>query len=277
MRFVPLLLLWVGVVFAFSTDAPRKKDIDLPSEMYLFAWPLVMTYLTRQSMFYCPDNIMMPMPVFPNPNVTAIVKPNVDTLYDACWINHQKADDLILTIPDTTNGLYFLFPLMDAWTNVVDCPGWRTTGKAETTVLIRGPNSTTEPAEGEFDMVIDSPTAMAYLLGRTNVEDQNNLLPTQQQLFSYDLDHTRLVGATSLSPGGFAKERGGRGGRPLGKTNPVDQIFSLSPEEYFNTFATLMVTNPPLMPQDAVMVAAMQAQYGLTAGEACEGWQFMFD
>lgn len=91
--------------------------------MYLYGWPLVMSSLTRKSMFYLPPNIMLPLPVFPNPNLTAIVKPNVDTLYDACWIDHTRVDELTLTIPDTTDGLYYLFPLMDAWTNIVASPG----------------------------------------------------------------------------------------------------------------------------------------------------------
>jgi hypothetical protein len=95
-----------------SVSYARNLDLDTATELYLFSWPLVMTHLTRKSMFYCPDNRMMPLPVFPNPNLTAIVKPNVDTLYDACWIDHTKADDLLLTIPNTEDGLYFLFPLM---------------------------------------------------------------------------------------------------------------------------------------------------------------------
>lgn len=88
------------------------KSSSISTELYLYSWPLIMSRLTRKSMFYCPDNRMMPLPVFPNPNLTAIVRPNVDTLYDACWIDHTKEEDLLLTIPNTEEGLYFLFPLM---------------------------------------------------------------------------------------------------------------------------------------------------------------------
>lgn len=250
------VLLGCACALAYSTFPDHHgAEMATPTEMYLYAWPLVMTSLTRQSMFYCPDNRMMPLPVFPNPNLTAIVKPNVDTLYDACWINHEKAADLTLSIPDTTEGLYFLFPLMDAWTNVVQCPGWRTTGKGATTVLIRGPNSTSNPAEGEYDVVINSPTSIAYLLGRTNVEDQSNLLPTQKQLFSYE-----------LSVDTYSDDILSKGGSDVGKTNPVEKIFSMSPADFFNTFAELMKTNPPIMPQDEDIVSKMRSQYGLVPG-----------
>jgi hypothetical protein len=39
------------------------EDMDTATEMYLYAWPLVMSSLTRKSMFYLPDNIMLPLPV----------------------------------------------------------------------------------------------------------------------------------------------------------------------------------------------------------------------
>jgi hypothetical protein len=76
--------------------------------------------------------------------------------YSACWIDHTKQDQLELIVPDTIEGLYYLFPLMDAWTNIVASPGWRTTGKGAIKVLIRGPFcNATEPSEGEYDLVCD--------------------------------------------------------------------------------------------------------------------------
>lgn len=216
-------------------------------------------------MFYCPDNRMMPLPVFPNPNLTAIVKPNVDTLYDACWIDHNKADDLLLTIPNTEEGLYFLFPLMDAWTNIVESPGWRTTGKKETKVLIRGPFATSpEPDPTLYDLLIQSPTSMTYLLGRTNVANQSDLRPTQEQLFSYDfgpLNEKRTVAASSSSPAvGLPSELS------LTKGNTVDEIFAMSPREYYELFTRLLVDNPPIYPQDDDIVKRMGEEFGMVPG-----------
>ena len=124
-----LLLILFSATSLYAADLGNIKksfELNTAAEMYLYAWPLVMTNLTRVKMDYLPDNLMLPLPVFPNPNLTAIVKPNVDTLYDAGWINHEKMDELVLTVPDTNDGVYYLFPLLDAWTNIVDTPGWRT-------------------------------------------------------------------------------------------------------------------------------------------------------
>ncbi len=142
-------------VSTYTSDSKNfSAEMSASSEMYLYAWPLIMSYLTRRQMFYLPDNLMLPLPVFPNPNLTAIVKPNVDTLYDAGWINHEKAEELTLTIPDTNHGLYYLFPLMDAWTNIVASPGWRTTGKNAQTILIKGPFSNTADDPELHDLII---------------------------------------------------------------------------------------------------------------------------
>jgi hypothetical protein len=237
--------------------------LDISTELYLYSWPLVMTFLTRKSMFYCPDNRMMPLPVFPNPNLTAIVKPNVDTLYDACWIDHTKADDLLLSIPNTEDGLYFLFPLMDAWTNIVESPGWRTTGKEETKVLIRGPfASSPEPDPSLYDLIIHSPTTMTYLLGRTNVANQSDLRPTQEQLFSYEFGPLNQR-STSASPAaaGFTSDL------TLSKKNTVDEIFAMSPREYYELFTRLLVENPPIFPQDDDIVRRMGEEFGMFPGQ----------
>ncbi len=240
-------------LFNSANSMKSKVEMDIATEMYLYAWPLVMTSLTRKSMLYLPPNIMLPLPVFPNPNLTAIVKPNVDTLYDACWIDFSKSEDLVLKIPDTSDVLYYLFPLMDAWTNILNSPGWRTTGKAAQNILLRGPFSNeSDPLPEEYAMFIKSTTNTAYLLGRTNVADQTNLKPTQQQLFSYKLTHD---GTSNLNE------------VPSDKSNPKEEIFAMSAQDFFTTFSELLVNNPPILPQDEVIIQKMAAEFGLVAGE----------
>ncbi len=182
----------------------------------------------------------------------------MDTLYSACWIDHEKAVELVLTVPDTSDGVYYLFPLMDAWTNIVDSPGWRTTGKEEINVLIQYQHADTLPVNvSDYDLVIESPTSIAYLLGRTNVADQSNLRPTQEQMFSYHLTHD----ADS------SRDKNSKSDHGVGKSNPVDIIFSMTTRDFFNTFADLMITNPPILPQDEAIVNKMQVEYNLIAGE----------
>lgn len=102
---------------------------------------------------------------------------------------------------------------------------------------------------------------MAYLLGRTNVADQNNLKPTQQQLFSYKL---------TKNSNSFAQEVSEDVTDPssvVGKSSPKEEIFNMTARDFFTTFADLMLTNPPALPQDEDIVSRMASEYGLVAGQ----------
>lgn len=129
-------------------------------------------------------------------------------------------------------------------------------------VLIQGPFSNAS-VDGKYDVVIKSTTGTAYLLGRTNVADQENLKPTQTQMFSYKLSTVK----NNFSP----SEDGKPPIPPINRKTPVEKIFSMNVKEFFETFAELMVSNPPVLPQDINIVTLMKAEYGLTAGEP---WQF---
>lgn len=50
------------------------------------------------------------------------------------------------------------------------------------------------------------------------------------------------------------------------ESNPVDIIFSMTTRQFFTTFADLMITNPPILPQDEVIVNKMEVEYNLIAG-----------
>lgn len=100
---------------------------------------------------------------------------------------------------------------------------------------------------------------MAYLLGRTNVADQNDLRPTQEQLFSYHLTKNTATDSEEQK-------------QQLGKSNPKEEIFNMTARDFFTTLADLMVTNPPALPQDEDIVSRMASEFGLVAGQ--EGWQY---
>jgi hypothetical protein len=150
--------------------------------------------------------------------------------------------------------------LMDAWTNIVASPGWRTTGKNAQSILIKGPFSNTTDDPELYDLIIRSPTSMAYILGRTNVPNPDHLKPTQKQMFSYRLipnDWTPPA-TTEVAP-------------PLPEvtshSNPVEDIFTMEAREYYTLFAKLMITNPPILPQDTEIVSRMSSLFGLIPGQ----------
>ena len=88
--------------------------------------------------------------------------PNADTLYTTTWIDVSK-EPWVLSIPDM-RGRYFLFPMLDGWTNVFQVPGKRTTGTKAQKYAITGPGwSGTLPA-GVTEY--KSPTGLVWVLGR---------------------------------------------------------------------------------------------------------------
>ena len=128
-------------------------------------------------------------------------------------------------------------------------------------------------------MVMQSPTNTVYLLGRTNVVDQHDLRPTQEQMFSYrlkprmdaavaDLDSAESKSRTKsyTLKSGWSKREGSD------DPTTVEIIFAMDAEQFFNTFAEMMVLNPPVLPQDEDIVRRMFEEYGLVAGKT--GWQY---
>ena len=92
----------------------------------------------------------------------SVTAPNADTLYTLTWLDVSK-EPWILSIPDMKDR-YFLFPILDGWTNVFQVPGKRTTGTKAQKYAITGPGWTGTLPAGVTEY--KSPTAMVWLLGR---------------------------------------------------------------------------------------------------------------
>ena len=72
--------------------------------------------------------------------IKTVTAPNADTLYTIAWLDVSK-EPWIVSIPDM-KGRYFLFPMLDGWTNVFQVPGKRTTGTKAQKYAITGPGWT---------------------------------------------------------------------------------------------------------------------------------------
>jgi hypothetical protein len=73
---------------------------------------------------------------YPNSSFRDVTAPNADTLYTTAFIDVGE-EPWVISIPDTKDR-YFLFPMLDGWTNVFQVPGKRTTGtKAQTYAVAR--------------------------------------------------------------------------------------------------------------------------------------------
>ena len=89
--------------------------------LYLYGFPLVVTEATHWG---ADDKTFQHLRTFPTDKVNKIVKMNNDTLYSTAWTQLARTPYLV-HIPKITER-YYLFPILDAYTNVVESIGTRT-------------------------------------------------------------------------------------------------------------------------------------------------------
>lgn len=146
------------------------EDFPAAIEAYTFLYPLVTMEMTRRVMtnVAAPTGNRGPMGQlikarsYPDASFRDVTAPNADTLYTTAWVDLAR-EPWILSLPDF-KGRYFLFPMLDAWTNVFQVPGTRTTGTGAQTYAITGPGwrGTLPAGVREYK----APTNMVWILGR---------------------------------------------------------------------------------------------------------------
>jgi hypothetical protein len=242
-------------------DEAREIAVDA----YVYGYPLVTMDMTRRVMTNvaepagtrAPMGTLVRMREYPDAAFRDVTAPNADTLYTTAWVDVGK-EPWVLSIPDA-NDRYYLFPMLDGWTNVFQVPGKRTTGTGPQKYAITGPNwSGTLPAGVKE---YRSPTAMVWLLGRIyctgtpedyaavhKMQDAVSLVP----LSSYGKPYTPARGRVDPSIDMHKSVR--------------DLVNAMTANEYFTLLAKLMVDNPPAA-ADAPMVARM-ARIGIVPGQS---------
>jgi hypothetical protein len=193
---------------------------------------------------------------YPTAEFRAVTAPNADTLYTTTWLDVSK-EPWVVGIPDM-KGRYFLFPMLDGWTNVFQVPGKRTTGTKAQKYAITGPGwSGTLPA-GVTEY--KSPTGMVWILGRIyctgTPQDYKEVHALQDQ-----------VSVVPLSSYGkpYKPEPGKVDPAVDAKTAVREQVNGMDATAYFKLFAELLKANPPVA-EDAPMVAKL-ATIGVVPGQ----------
>ena len=193
---------------------------------------------------------------YPTASFRDVTAPNADTLYTTAWIDVGK-EPWVLSLPDA-NDRYYLFPMLDGWTEVFQVPGKRTTGTGPQKYAITGPGWQGTLPEGVKEY--KSPTSIVWLLGRIyctgtpedyaavhKMQDAVSIVP----LSAYGKPYTPPPG--KVDPG-------------IDMKTPVrDQVNALSSAAYFSLLATLIKDNPAAE-ADAPMLEKM-ARLGIVPGQ----------
>jgi hypothetical protein len=242
----------------------EEEAFRLGTEAYIYGYPLVTMEMTRRVMTntVTPKDNHAPMGQFfnarsyPDASFRDVTAPNADTLYSFAWLDLAK-EAYVLSLPDE-DGRYFLIPMLDAWTNVFQVPGKRTTGTKAQTYAITGPGWKGTLPEGVTEL--KSPTSMVWILGRTYctgtpedykavhaIQDKYALVP----LSAYGKKYTPPVGKVDPS---------------IDMKTPVrEQVNKMDAGAYFKLLSALMANNPPAE-ADAPMVANL-AKIGIGPGK----------
>lgn len=146
------------------------EEFWLATDAYIYGYPLVTMEMTRRVITNVPaiEGTRGPMGQFiklrqyPDASFRDVTAPNADTLYTTAFIDVGN-EPWVLSIPDMKDR-YFLFPMLDGWTNVFQVPGKRTTGTKAQTYAITGPGwkGTLPAGVKEYK----SPTSIVWILGR---------------------------------------------------------------------------------------------------------------
>jgi len=237
-----------------TVDEQTKR---LAAEVYIFAYPLVLTDVTRQAQSArAPVNTFVHRRTLMDSSGANAQNPNADVLYSQAWLDLGK-EPIVLSIPDMKNH-YYLIALLDAWSNVAGSFGKRTIGTEKTDLAIVGPRWKGQLPAGVSE--VKSPTELAWLFGRVRPNDRNDLSAANKLQ-----DQIRVVPLSQFG------KRGGKAGAASTaagadtKGEPRDQVAAMDAATYFSRVAMLLPANPPSK-DDAPMVEKMK-RLGIVAGQ----------
>ena len=233
-------------------------------EAYLYFYPLVSMDITRKQLtnveraegISAPMNTFANIPAYPTADMRAVVRPNFDTLYSSGWLDLTK-EPVVASVPDT-GGRYYLFPMLDMWTDVFASPGWRTTGTQAANFLVTPPGWTGSVPEGMQQ--IKAPTPYVWIIGRTKTDGPPD----------YDAVHKIQAGYKITPLSGWGKSAEAVTGKVDPsvdmKTPPKIQVDTMSADKYFTYAAEVMKVNPPHI-TDEPIVARMK-RIGIEPGKS---------
>ena len=249
---------------AVKAAALEAEARAIAIESYVYAYPLVTMEMTRRVMTNvaeagenrAPMGQFLRKRSYPDASYRDVTAPNADTLYTTTWIDVSK-EPWILSLPDM-KGRYYLFPMLDGWTDVFQVPGKRTTGTKAQTYAITGPGWTGELPAGVTEY--KSPTGLVWILGRIYstgtpadykevhaLQDKISVVPLSAYGKPYTPPPATVDPAVDM------------------KTAVREQVDALDAAAYFKLFAELLKTNPPSA-EDAPMVAKL-AKIGIVPGQ----------
>src|SRR5215471_15980151 len=237
-----------GIPLAAGTDEGKApgaiEAIKNAVDAYIYGYPLVTFDMIRKQQTnvaapdaeHAPMGQMIKIRTYPAVDNHCCAAPNADTLYTEVWLDVSN-EPWVFSIPEMGDR-YYIMPMLDGWSEVVEVAGSRTTGGKAQVYAITGPGWSGALPKGVAQ--VKSPTGMVWILGRIYssgtpedyaavhaLQDKFSVVP----LSAYGKPYTPPQGR--VDPGIDMK------------TAVRKQVNDLDIDAYFNTLAELMKTDPP--------------------------------
>ncbi len=237
---------------------------DAAEKAYAYTYPLVSVEVTRRqstnvaapdpALGAVPMNQLGSLHLVPDAKFTAVVRPNVDTLYTSMFFDVAK-EPLVVNVPDM-GGRYHVFSIMDMWTDVDASAGPRTLGNVHGyQFALVGPrwHGAVPPGVHEYRL----PTDAGWMLGRIQLngrDDVPNVVAIQNRLSVVPLSayRTRYTPPlnTDLHPDWPSHQI------------VADYIRHLTPQQYWDLYYASLSHDQP-RPGDQPLLAQL-AKFGWT-------------
>ena len=255
------------VIFASSTTVaqnPLADENEIAFLAYQYALPLVLMDLTLKYTTNVNPSTGMGAPVnqffhVRTPTLAhdkTVVRMNVDTLYSYAFLDLSE-EPIIFSKPKTDR--YSSIAVYDAYSNIAEILGTGGIDNGSAAVYaIFGPDHAEKSVDIPMNAVrLDMPTNMVWIVTRTHY-DMNSLAEIHTEI----QDNLTFVplsqyGNTAYIPPGGSYD-------PAYDYVPIEKLFSLSIDEFFNAFNELSIQNPGT--DDDIPALTQFAQIGVGAG-----------
>lgn len=256
------VLMFMGLSLpGYSTTSEANPEII---DAYIYGFPVVLMNVTKDVLTDTPSvsenkapiNQFINKKTFPDPSFIEVVSPNADTLYSQAWLDLSK-EPMILSVPNTGDR-YYLFPMLDAWTNVFFSPGTRTTGNGPGNFAITGPRWQGVLPQGV--QAIKSPTDTAWIIGRIQTNGPSDFAAVNKLQEQYKLTPLSAWGTHYTPPASVPVNSA-----IDSKTPPIEQVIKMDGVEFFKKLAQLL-KNTPIPTSDTAYVKRF-SKFGFIPGK----------
>lgn len=236
-----------GAITELKEDVREEVASFLGMEAYVYGYPLVMMDVTREVLTAAPApnpegtaapiNQLAKMPHYVSPDFKNVVRISLNSLWTTGFLDLEK-EPIVLSVPDT-KGRYYVFSIMNMWTDVFGSAGKRTTGTTPGNFLIAGPNwQGTPPAD--IKRTFRSSTRYAWALGQTQANGPDDFAAVNAIQAGYKLTPLSAWGKPYTPPANVPVDA-----RVDVTTTPPDQVARMDAGRFFKRLAMAMKDNPP--------------------------------